>query len=105
MHTHVQGEEASASINFGRFRPTAWPPISPVGDQTGGHWHGCPSPKLITVYQCQHTYHGPQAGPVFCHGGCLTGICLSLTTTKSAMMLIVLTDCFVVLRGPCLAEQ
>ena len=100
MHTHVQREEVSASNNFGRFRPTAWPPFSPVGDQTGGLWQGCPSPKLITVYQCQHTYQGFQAGPVFCHGGCSTGICLSLTTTKSALMLIVLIDCFVLLRTP-----
>ena len=73
MHTHVQREEASASYNFGWFRPTAWPPLFPVGDQTGGHWQGCPSPKLITVYQCQHTYHSPQAGPVFCQGVCLIG--------------------------------
>ena len=79
--------------------------LSPVGDQTGGHWQGCPSLQLITVYQCQHTYHRPQAGPVFCHGGCLTGIYLSLTTTKSAMMPIVLIDCFVLLRSPSPAEQ
>ena len=101
MHTHVQREEASASYNFGWFRPMAWPPLFPVGDQTGGHWQCCPSPKFTTVY----TYHGPQAGPVFCHGGCLTGICLSLTTTKGAMMLIVLIDCFVLLRSPFPAEQ
>ena len=105
MHTHVQQEEASASYKFGCFRPTAWPALSPVGDQTGGHWQGCGSPRLITVYQCQHTYHGPQAGPVFCHGGGLTLICLSLTTTKSAMILIVLIDCFVLLRSPSPAEE
>ena len=105
MHTQVQREEASASYNFGLSRPTAWPPPFPVGDQTGWHWQGCPSPKLITVYQCQHTYHGPQAGLVFRHGGCLKGICLSLTRTKSAMMLIVLIDCFVLLRSPFPAEQ
>ena len=80
-------------------------PFPPVGNQVGGHWQGYPSPKLITVYQCQHAYHGPQAGPVFCHGGCLTRICLSLTTTKSAMMLIVLIDCFLLLRSPPTAEQ
>ena len=105
MHTHVQREEASASYNFGWFRPRTWPALSPVGDQMGGHWQGCPGPKLITVYQCQHTYHGPQAAPVFCHGSCLTGICLSLTRTKSAMMLIVLIDCFVLPRSPSPAEQ
>ena len=105
MHTHVQREEALASYNFGWFRPTAWPDLFPVGDKTGGHWQGCPSSKLITVYQCQHTYLGPQAGPVFCHGGCLTGICLSFTTTKSAMMLIVLIDFFVLLRSLSPAEQ
>ena len=105
MHTHVQREEASGSYNFGLLRPTAWPPLSPVGDQTGWHWQGCPSLKLITGYQCQHTYHRPQARSVFCHGGCLTGICLSLTTTKSAMMLMVLIDCFVLLRSPSPAEQ
>ena len=54
MHTHVQREEASASYKFGWFRPTAWPPLFPVGDQTGGHWQGCSSRKLNTVYQCQH---------------------------------------------------
>ena len=35
----------------------------------------------------------------------MTGICLSLTTTKSAMMLIVLIDCFGLLRSPSPAEQ
>ena len=35
----------------------------------------------------------------------LDGICLSLTTTKSAMMLIVLIDCFVLLRSPFPAEE
>ena len=105
MHTHVQLEEASASYNFGWFRPGAWPPLSLVGNQTGGHWQGCPSPKLITVYQCQHTYHGPQARPVFFHGGCLKGICLSLTTRKSSVIVIVAIDCFLSLKSPSPAEQ
>ena len=47
MHTHVRREEASASYNFGWFMPTVWPPYSPVSDQTGGHWQGCPSPKVL----------------------------------------------------------
>ena len=66
----------------------------------GGHWQGCPSAKLTNVYQCQHTYHDPQAGWVFCHGGCLTGICLSLT-----VMVIVVIDCFVLLRSPSRSEK
>ena len=36
----------------------ATPP--PVGDQTGWHWQGCPSPKLITVYQPTQTFVKPQ---------------------------------------------
>ena len=60
MHTHVRREEASASDNFGWFRPTAWPPLSPVGDQTGWHWQGCPNPKLITVYQPSQIFGKPQ---------------------------------------------
>ena len=51
------------------------------------------------MYQCQHAYHNPQAGSVFCTGGCLTGICLSLTATKSAVMVIVEIDCFVLLTS------
>ena len=105
MHTHVWREEASAGYNFGWFRPKAWPPLSPVGDQTGWHWQGCPSLKLITVYQCAHAYHVPQAGLVFCHGSCLTGICLSLTATKSAAMAIVLIDRFVLLMSPLRSEK
>ena len=105
MHTHVRREQASAGYNFGWFRPTAWPALSPVGDQTGGHWQGCPSPKLSTVYQCQHAHHDPQAGAVFCHGGCLTDICLSLTATKSAVMVIVVIDCFVLLTSPSRSEK
>ena len=79
--------------------------LSPVGDGTEGHWQGCPSPKLINVFQCQQAYHDPQAGSVFCHGGCLTGICLSLTATKSAVILIVLVNGFVLLRNPSPAKQ
>ena len=105
MHTHVQREEASAGNNFERFRPTAWPPLCPVGDQTGLHWQGCPSLKLITVYPSAHAYHVPQAGSVFCHGGCLTGIWLSLTAMKSAAMAIVLIDCFVLLTSPFRSEK
>ena len=105
MHTHVRQEEATASYNFGWFRPRAWPPLSPVGDQTGGHWQGYPSLKLINVYQCQHTYHIPQAGPVFCHGGCLTGICSSLTATKSVVMVMVVIDCLVLLTSPSCSEK
>ena len=105
MHTHVQREEASASYNFGWFRPTAWPPLFPVGYQTSGYWQGCASPKLINVYQCSHAYHDPQAGSVFCHGGCLTGICLSLIATKSAVMVIVVIDCFVLLTSPSRSEK
>ena len=105
MHTHVRREEASTSYHFGWFRPTAWPPLSPVGDQTGGYWQGCPSPKLINVYQCQHTYHDPQAGSVFSHGGCLTAICLSLTAMKSAVMVSIVIDCFVLLTSPSRSEK
>ena len=76
------------------------PLLSPVGNQTEGHWQGCASPKLINVYQCQHACHDPQAGLLFCHGGCLTGICLSLTATKGAVMAIVVIDCFLPLRSP-----
>ena len=82
----------------------AWPPLSPVGSQTGWHWQGCPRPKLINVYQCQHTYHGPQAGSVFCHAGCLTSILLSLTATKSAVMVILVIDCLVPLTSPSRCE-
>ena len=52
------------------------------------------------MYQCQHTYHDPHTGSVFCHGGCLTGICMSVTATKSAVMVIVVNDCFVLLTSP-----
>ena len=105
MHTHVRREEASATYKFGWFRPTAWPPPSPFGDQTDWHLQGCPSPKLINVYQCQHAYHVPQAGSVFHHGGCLTDICLSLTATKSAVMVIVVIDCLVLLTSPSRSEK
>ena len=104
MHAHVQQEEAPASNNFGFLRPTAWQPLSPVGNQTGWRWQGCPSPKLINVYQCQHAYHGLQAGSLFCHGGCLTGICQSLTATKSTVMVIVVIDCLVLLTCPSCSE-
>ena len=105
MHTHVRREEASASYNFRWFRPTAWPPLPSVSDQTAGHWQGCPSSKLIHVYQCQQAYHDPQAGSVSCHGDCLTGICLSLTATKSAVMVIFVIDCSVLLRSPSRSEK
>ena len=71
----------------------------------GWHWKGCPSPKLINVYECQHAYHGPQAGSVFCHGGCLTGICLSSTATKSAVIVIVVIDCLLLLTSPSPSEK
>ena len=70
-----------------------------------GIWQGCPSPKLINVYQCQHAYHDPQAGSISCHGGCLTGICLSLTATKSAVKVIAVIDCLVPLTSPSRSEK
>ena len=105
MHTHVRREEASASYNFRWFRPTAWQPLSPVGDQTGWHWQGCPSLKLINVYQCQHAYHVPQPGSVCCHRGYLTGICLSMTATKSVVMVILVINCLVLLTSPSRSEK
>ena len=60
MHTHVRREEASASNHFGWVRPTARPPLSPVSDQTGWHWQGCESPKLITVFQPTQIFCKPQ---------------------------------------------
>ena len=60
MHTHVQRKEASASSNFGWFRPTSLPPLSPVGNQSGLHWQGCRIQKIITVYQPTQIFGKPQ---------------------------------------------